>query len=790
MSDRAASSEASLIGRTGELELLENVIGRVEAGASAFVLLEGEAGIGKSRLLSEAMHRVKDRGFQVYAGEAEVLERYRPFGPLTDALRCHKSSSAPEAALIARLLRPDFSVGEQEITAGPVLQFRVVELFVELAQKLAAAAPVALLVEDLHWADSSTVLAIRALTKRLSHQPLLVLVSLRPTPRTEELDALVRRSVEEGAVLILLKPLGDEGVAHLAAELLGAPPGPQLRELLTGAGGNPLFVTELVRSLSEDRALELKDGSAETANKMLPPTLRLTILRRLASIGSRSVDVLRLASVFGTRFSVLDLAGVSNRSSLDLVPEISDAVRAGLLVESGRDLTFRHDLVREAIYQDLPVPVRRGLHRDIARTLISTGGSADRIATHLARAAWGRDAEASAWLQRAARQAASRAPAEAVDFLRQALDLLEPVDSRRDALFAELVQITMWAGRVAEAAAMARSALDGPHSSSVEGSLRLSLARALMITGRAEEAVEVCEAPVEGLAPSEAVQLRADASLAKMVSGDLYGAERTAEEALAMPPSNPDDAVIATSALANVAMYRGELDRALGLGKDVVDTIRTTTDPVLPHYPAHYFHSVCLVTADRMDEADSVLAEGRILSEQRGNIWNLPQLHWVAAVRGFLVGSWDDAVTEAETGLDMAADAGTRQGARFAHSVLALVALHRGETEKAIENLGRAENEPFFSTWGGWPGLTRALVHEALGEPEKALEVLEETWGRSVLMGIVSDYPLWGPDLVRLLVGAQSWERAREVCGALESAAERISVAYAQGAALLVRGLG
>ena len=136
---------------------------------------------------------------------------------------------------------------------------------------------------------------------------------------------------------------------------------PPLQQV-AGAGGNPLFVIELVRALDEDGALEVLGGRAEARRASLPPTLRLTILRRVSRLPEDVLNVLRAASILGAAFSVSELALVTGRTAADLLPSLAVAGQAGVLGDSGDRLGFRHGLVRDAIYHDLPSAVRKGLH--------------------------------------------------------------------------------------------------------------------------------------------------------------------------------------------------------------------------------------------------------------------------------------------------------------------------------------------------------------------------------------------------------------------------------------------
>ena len=223
-----------------------------------------------------------------------------------------------------------------------------------------------------------------------------------------------------------------------------------------GAGGNPLFVIELVRALDDEGAIDVLDGRAEARPASLPPTLRLTLLRRLSLLPEDALNLLRIASILGASFSLAELGLLAGRSPAQLVPALAAAVDAGLLTESGDRLTFRHDLVRDAIYHDLPAAVRKGLHREAGAVLGGAGVPVERVAGHVALGAEHGDAEAVGWLRRAAQLSAARAPATTVRLLERALEITDPADPICDALAAELVEPLLSTGRLRDAETVAR----------------------------------------------------------------------------------------------------------------------------------------------------------------------------------------------------------------------------------------------------------------------------------------------------------------------------------------------
>src|SRR6516225_5455835 len=172
---------APLRGRGPEVEILGEVLDRVAAGRPALVLIEGEAGIGKTRLLEGALEDARVRGMQVARGRAEELEQSRPFGLVAAAFGCERSSADPRRAAIADLLAsPMGGDGPVTVTSDPGLRFRVVDAFADLAEALALSGPLVIGVDDLQWADPSSLLTLGAVARRMAGLPVGLIGCLRP----------------------------------------------------------------------------------------------------------------------------------------------------------------------------------------------------------------------------------------------------------------------------------------------------------------------------------------------------------------------------------------------------------------------------------------------------------------------------------------------------------------------------------------------------------------------------------------------------------------------------------
>jgi DNA-binding CsgD family transcriptional regulator/tetratricopeptide (TPR) repeat protein len=589
--------------------------------------------------------------------------------------------------------------------------------------------------------------------------------------------------------------LGPAEVAELAGEVAGLPPGPLLIEQLNRTGGNPLFVMELVRALDDDGALERRDGVAETRTASLPPTLRLTVLRRLSLLPEESLNVLRVASILGSSFSLGQLTLVSAASTGQLLSALAAALRTGLLIESSDRLAFRHDLVRDAIYHDLPVAVRKGLHRDAGALLAGAGAPVDQVAGHVALGAESGDAAAVAWLRRAATGAAARSPASAVRLLERALEITDPGDRSRDALAGELVQPLLSCGRLRDAEVVARDVLARGPAPEVVEMVRTGLASVLALQARYPEAIDQLEHVARTASEQDRLSVLASESLFMVLHGQVEDARAAAQRAVDVGVRSGNDHALCfgLQTLAMLALADGFIDRAVVLAERAVNVSNRGATVGDSYGVPHLWYGTALADADRFVEAESAFQAGRARAEQTGNIARLPHFHWGIAEMRLSAGDWDDAVAEAQAGLGLVEETVNQVGDVFAHAICAHVAFHRGESTLAIGAVQKARRRLVAGPleigyeWMSW---IEALLLEAQGRSVEALSVLATTWDLiAPLRFLQAGSRPMGPDLVRMALASGDRLRAASVTEELERDAVRSHTVTAQGLALRCRGL-
>ena len=381
----------ALVGRDSEMALLTGLIKEVARGRGGSVLIEGEPGIGKSALVRAAVAEAPEAGCQVFWGAGDELGQALPLLPFLDGLRVREPSANPRRETIVRLLR-----GEVTADRGTDVPAVLAEQLLALVAEQCAVRPTILVIDDLQWADQASITLWGRLARSARQVPLLLVGMMRPVPQRDDLLAL--RRVAGDAVRLELTGLTEAAVADLVAALAGGRPDGNLLRLADGAAGNPLYVTELVAALARGSGLTITEaGAAELAGGSAPGSLSAAIADRLGFAAGPVREVLRAAALLGVDFAVPDLAIVLGRSVPDLIPAVDEARAAGVLAESGHGLGFRHPLIRAALYDEMPAPVRAAWHRDAGRALAEAGAPADRVARQMLRAVGGPAARPSRW---------------------------------------------------------------------------------------------------------------------------------------------------------------------------------------------------------------------------------------------------------------------------------------------------------------------------------------------------------------------------------------------------------
>jgi DNA-binding CsgD family transcriptional regulator len=744
-----AAVAEQLVGRAAELGALERAVAELNGGPAALALV-GEPGIGKTRLLEELGSRADERGLIVLSGSASELERELPFWIFVDALDEYVQGLDPRRLrsigdeTLAELSHILPSLPAAESGPPPTMQderYRTHGAVCRLLEALAAAKPLALLLDDLHWADSGSVELLGALLRRPPSGPVLIAMTMRPHQLSERLFGAIERARREGKLTQL--ELGALS-ADEARELLGEVDGSAAAELHREAGGNPFYLEQLARSPRLGEAGGHPGARAiSLAGVEVPRAVAAALTEELSLLDDATRRVLEGAAVSGEPFEpelAAAAAGVPEAAAMDALDELlgRDLVRR---TDVPRRFRFRHPLVRRAVYEAAPAGWLLGAHERTGAALAARGAPAVERAHHLERSARQGDLEAVAVLREAGVAAARRTPATAARLFEGALRILPataPCEERAGLLEA-LAGAQVAVGLIAEPHALLLQSQELRKDDPLAARVRLTAVLASLenLLGRHRDAhrrlLEAYEALPPG-ASTEAVallielavdgfyrmdydamrdfaqraldasagldnrQLRAGAlgmlAMGQVLCGSVRAAEATCTEGAQLVDSMPDDEIARTrraiNNLAPAELYIGRYEQASAHSERAFAVAHATGQGQF--LPTLFWTGVTRIALGRLAAAievlDAAVEIARVSGHAQGVAWNLAGRSVAAAAAG-----------DAETALATA--------------------------EEAVEAV-RGMDRTFPSTWAGF-----ALAGAAFqaGQPERALEVLLDSAG-------------------------------------------------------------
>jgi DNA-binding CsgD family transcriptional regulator/tetratricopeptide (TPR) repeat protein len=764
-----------LVGREAELALAAAAVRQLSEGRSSALVVEGEAGIGKTRLVQSITDDARSRDVAVFCGQAHPFERTRPFGVVAAALDLSRRSPDPRRAAIGALLAGQ-DAGAPALAGGGI-QYRVVEEIVDLVETSCAERPVLLVAEDIHWADSASLLAILSVARRLPFAPLLAVVTARPSPMPAEVARLLDDLAAGGARTLQLQPLESGEVAVLAGRMLGACPGPALTAMLAKAGGNPLWAMAMLRSLADEGMLRRAGDRVETTTSEMPASLSDLVVRRLRHLPTATLELLQVTAVLGDAVSLRDVAAVARRPPAEVVGQLADAFDAQLLDETDGRVVFRHQLVHDAIYRHMPSPARRLLHREAAVALMAVGADRLDVADHLMLGAERGDEQAVAWLRDAAREAQPRAPLVTVELIRRAEALLPDGHRDADLVSSEVVQALLRAGKVAEASARAEAMLARQHAAEVDTPLRVALVAALALQNRAAELITVAQASLAGsarLRPSDQVLMLAQQSWALVYTGDPRAGEAAASRALVIAEQAGDAAmtVWALTALMVAVGRQGRYREALDCARQAAALAAGSHDMrSLPLQPK-FFLGLALFDSDLVGEARAAFREA-LDDEFSSGFW-LSETLTNDAQAAFALGEWEDAVPGLIAGGEAAQEKGNQilvaQSLAYRAIIATATGDHRAASELAAGIAGSLEGDQ-LSYNAGILAFAVAGVKAAEGDRQGAYDLLLRCWRFDAGRECRFYHRCLAPDLVRLALALGHRDVAAEVARAVAAGA-------------------
>ena len=698
MEQSALARPAALLEREHELERVRAALRSAGRRAGTALVIEGAAGMGKTRLLEEARARASDLGLRVLAARATELEQGFPFGvvrqlferPLLEADTGERDRwLAGAAALAADVLTgaPTAPVAPAPGPAAGDPGYAWQHGLYWLTSNLAADSPLALVIDDLQWCDAPSARALAFIARRLEEQPLALILATRPLDPalTPERATLVG---DPAAELLRPSPLTQAAVSSLVAARLSERPDDRfVGACLEVTGGNPFLVGELLDEAAA-RGLRPTAAVADDVGTIVPSGVANTVLLRLARLAPAASALARALSALGDGAQVGDAARLAGLAAADLEAAMGALVSAGV-VEPGGSVRFTHPILRAAIYGDLSPVERERLHHTAVTILRERGAPAGQVAAQVMHTEPAADRGAVELLRRAARDALALGDATgAAALLSRALQE-PPADSDRAAVVLELGQAHARAGAPEAIVPLSEIVEHGDDAAAIAAAA-IELSGMLFFAGRAAEGAAILRRAQERLPAGEPAREQLEIALLGL-SYTSASARREAEATIAAlrDPGGPARGVLRATTLAALAM-----EEVLNLGSassaiDLAERALAAGLPLEPHRGQNWAQlaPAALAAADGLDSAlrgaDEILAQAR----ERGAALTVVTVSSLRALIAVRRGDLAAAQADAQAAIELAPELLGVEFLVLAVSAAVLAGLERDETPEALRRL-------------------------------------------------------------------------------------------------------
>ena len=790
----------TLVGRSAELAVLDGAVAALQDGPARPLVVQGEAGIGKTRLLAELAGRANARRFTVLSGSASELEQDLPFWLFVDALDDYVAGLDPRVlaglgdevrAEVAHVLP---SLAEHATDGRLMVQderYRTHRAIRELLGRLAAREPIVLVLDDVHWADPSSVELLAGLLRVAPDARVLLALGLRPHQAPRPLAAALERAARQGG----LERVALTGLAlEEAAALLGdRPDAAGLAGLHAQTGGNPFYLEQLRRApgAGAGGSSPVVDGGLLELG--VPRAVVVALDEELALLDDGPRRLLRGAAVAGDPFDA-DLAaaaaGIGTAPAMDALDDllVADLVR---VTDVPRRFRFRHPLVRHAVYQGTPAGWRLGAHERCAAALAEVGAPVVVRAHHVEHAARPGDAAALAVLLEAGRAAAMRAPGSAVRWLSAGLRLLgdaAPLEQRLELLLARARALAATGRLQAAHDDLAESLTLVPEQA---GALRVRLIGACSevehLLGRHEQAHARLLGAVRSLrdpqgpdAAALEIQLAADA----MYASAWEEMQSHAGQGVAIARQAGDRALLA-AALATLALAHGargataDAEAACDEAAALVDAL---PDPELAAQVAAIAHlAAAEMFVGRHRAAHAHAQRGFALGRAAGSIH--PTLAPTLAMTSVMLGRLDEAAAVMDAWVEAARVMDVDQALAWALVNGAGTARYAGETASALSMADEAVERSAGldpNHFSGWADVAHAFVRLDAGDAQEAMRALGRSGAEDGFPAVPAPWRVAALDaLVQALVDTGRAAEAAPVADRARAVADALSLPLA-----------
>ncbi len=774
----------ALLERDAALGRIDQHLREAIAGGGSLLVVEGPAGIGKTRLVLEAERHGRELGLTTLSARGAELERDFAYGLVRQLFEASLLATSPPertellAGAAGHAARLFGVAAAQEDVADALLDpsFAILHGLYWLSANLARHTPLLLCVDDVHWADQASLRFLHYLGRRLQELPIAVVAATRPARSADGSPLLAALAADPSAEILELAPLSQRAVA----ELLRLTFGTEVEQAFAAAchevtGGVPFLLRELIRAVI-GQGIEPTAAASSRVAGLAPRAVSHSVVQRLSRLSAPARELARAAAVLGEA----DLRLAAGLAGLDpgTAATAADELAAAGILEVGRPVRFVHPIVRTSVEADLSSGQRAGLHAAAAGCLAHEGASAHRIAAHLLATDPAGDDRVVNSLVSAARAAiANGAPDPAVAYLRRALS--EPPSERLlpDVLL-ELGFAESYAGDP-QAAAHLEAALDVAPATTAQVSITLALGRMLQIAGRNRESLEVFGRTRDRLGAT-------DRSAALTLEGAALGAAQfdaeTAGDAAQriarlrrLAEEEPDVPSSVFGMLAVAAANANEpADVVARLALRALDGAPKLLPEAIDRPPFFYHASNALAFAERHEEALSRFDEALADARRLGSLPHVLGLSCYRALHHLRIGNLADAEADARVALE------TGPRPPGLHAAVALAALLETLAERAEFAAAEAADERYrlaeqFPTTmqAGWLIAARGRLRLAERRPAVALGDLLAAGDLFARLRISAPSIAWRSDaaLAHLALGAHAEARAL--------AAEEVTLAQA-----------
>lgn len=756
-----------LLERQTELKSAEAALRQAAAGEGALLLVEGPAGIGKTRFARAVVDSAASLGFAVHWADGDELERGFAYGVLRQLLSSMLkplSSAARAAALqgpaasAARILTGTALRNDADFGAALAFDYG----FYRLLHELAAGCPRLVCVDDAHWADVRSLQALRFASRRSGDLPLVTVLTYRRPEDPERTDLLGRLMTSAGCTRLVLPPLGVDAISELADSVLTEKPDADLAQrLLRRTGGNPFLVRELLIAAQDGEPDAGGSGPADL-DQLIPERVVRSIRRRIAAAGKDAGRLADAVAVLGEA-TVRDASRLAGLAEPDAVAAADRLETAGILA-AGISLHFVHPILRQAVRAGIPSAAAALAHARAARLLADAGAPLGRIAAHLLEALPRDDPWAAGTLLTAARREEQRGSAEtAVPLLTRAVAEPPPPHQRLEATLA--LAKAQARTRHPDAATTAYRALELAEGSHGEAAARLQLVRTLGLAGDFQSALDLLGDPKshpDGLDPDLALQAEAELLGVARLHGATHEHALARLDALAprAVPARPASVVLLAN-LALSALERNEPpDRIAGLAE-----LALSQGWLIGEGSFQLIYAVSsLLWLDRLDAAERACRAAVDEARQTGAASLAVLAHALRSRLNLRRGRVPDAAADARVYADLILAEPPSEGIPFARSHLANASLELSELDEAERVLAdpspreRAGDNPYYLD-------SRGRLCLATGDPAAALENFLACGRVLALRGGVDTPTMfpWRSQAALALVQLGKGERARQL---------------------------